>query len=102
MKPTLMNIRERAKNPEFYDRTRDMETALAWSSIRRVLREAGREELFAYIQSVRLTDKNIVISTGKPIVNEEIRQFRTLIITELNITLTRIHGRGNKEKLQLI
>ncbi len=99
MKPTLMNIRERAKNTEYYDRTRDMEVALAWNSIKKTLQEVWREELFAYIKSVRLTEKSVVITTEKPIVNEEIRNYRGHLLRNIIISLESLR---KKSELKLI
>lgn len=56
-----------------YRNRRDIETALAWNAVKKTLIELGREELFAYIKSVKITEKNITIMTGKPIVNEELK-----------------------------
>ena len=56
-----------------YRSRRDIETALAWSAVKKTLTELGREELFDYIQSVKVTEKNITIKTSKPIVNEELK-----------------------------
>ena len=39
MKPTLINIAKRTQNTEYYDRSRDMETALAYNSIKKALIE---------------------------------------------------------------
>lgn len=93
MKPTLINIKERERNTEYYDRTRDMETALAWNSIKKTLIEWKQEILFDYIQSVRLTDKNMVISTWKPIVNAELKIYTKNILTHFNTTIQSIGGR---------
>lgn len=98
MKPTLLNIRERAIHPEFYDKTRDMETSIAWSSIKKTLENIGSENLFSYIKSVRLTEKNIVITTGKPIVNQELKNHRETIIHNTNNALSAI---GAKKRLNL-
>lgn len=64
-----------------------METALAWNAIKKILVQEKREELFAYIQSVRLTEKNIVITTEKPIVNSELKMHSEAILTLANTSL---------------
>jgi hypothetical protein len=82
MKKIILSIRER--NPLYYDKSRDMETALAWNAIQKTLATAWREELFDYIQSVRLTEKSIIITTGKPVVNLELRNYREAIFARIN------------------
>lgn len=79
-----LNLAIRARNPDYYDKSRDMETALAYNAIKKVLQSEWREELFGYIKSVKLTDKNIVITTGKPIVNAEIKMYREKILDSVN------------------
>lgn len=71
MKRIDISIRER--NPLYHDRSRDIETALAWSAVRKTLFEAEREELFEQIQSVKVTEKYITVRSGKPIINSELR-----------------------------
>lgn len=58
--------------PSDYRKEKDILTALAWNAIKKTLEEKNREQIFPYIQSVRLTDKYIVITTGKPLINEEL------------------------------
>lgn len=82
-----LNLAIRARNPLYYDKSRDMETALAYNAIKKVLQSEWREELFAYIKSVKLTDKNIELTTGKPIVNAEIKMYREMILKDINIGL---------------
>lgn len=79
-----LNLAIRARNPDYYDKSRDMETALAYNAIKKVLQSEWREELFGYIKSVKLTDKNIVITTGKPIVNAELKVYREKILENIN------------------
>lgn len=79
-----LNLAIRARNPEYYDKSRDMETALAYNAIKKVLQSEWREELFAYIKSVKLTDKNIVITTGKPVANAELKMYRERILESVN------------------
>ncbi len=62
------------KTSSIYRTSHDIETALAWNAIKKVLVEAGREELFPYIQSVKVTEKYITLKTGKPLINAELRQ----------------------------
>jgi organic radical activating enzyme len=77
-----------------------MFTALAWSSVKKTLIEAEREELFAYITSVRLTDKSIVITTGKPVANEELKFYREKLLENVNISLSMMKGM-KREKIRL-
>lgn len=67
-----------------YRHRRDLETALAWNAVKKTLMTHGRDELFAYIQSVKVTEKNITITTNKPIVNEELRGYSLEFMTAIN------------------
>lgn len=58
----------------------DIETALAWNIIKKVLHETGRQELFESIKSVKVTEKYITIHTGKPIINAELLNLKGLIL----------------------
>lgn len=62
------------KTSSTYRTGHDIETALAWNVIKKVLVEAGREELFPYIQSVKVTEKYITLKTGKPLINAELHR----------------------------
>ena len=64
-----------------------MEIALVWSAVKKTLVEVGQEKLFGYITSVRLSEKYIAITTGKPIVNAELRLFSELILIRVNAGL---------------
>lgn len=75
-----------------YRHRRDIETAIAWNAVKKTLSELEREELFGYIQSVKVTDKNITISTGKPIVNAEIRLCSEKILASINKGLKTIRS----------
>jgi hypothetical protein len=99
MKPTLINIAKRTQNTEYYDRSRDIETALAWHSTKKILIESKREELFGYITSIRLSEKNIVITTGKPIVNTELKEYIESILKNFNETIPSLGGR-KREKIR--
>lgn len=82
---TLMeriNLASRTRNGPYYDRSRDIETALAWNAIKKALHEAGREDLFGYIKSVKIAQKYITIRTEKPIVNEELRSLSSIYLAE--------------------
>lgn len=83
-----INLSHHERNPDYYDRDRDIFTALAWSAVRKTLIEAGREELFIYITSVRLTDRSVVITTGKPVVNSELSLYREKLLENVNISLS--------------
>ena len=67
-----------------YRKRRDIETAIAWNAVKKTLSELGREDLFSYILSVKVTEKNIIITTGKPIVNEELKLIRSHILQNVN------------------
>lgn len=99
MKPTLINIAKRTQNTEYYDRSRDIETALAWHSTKKILIESKREVLFSYITSIRLTERNIVITTGKPIVNAELKIYTELMLKNFNETIMSLGG-NKREKIR--
>jgi organic radical activating enzyme len=56
-----------------------MMTALAWNAVKKTLQDVEREELFAYIKSIYVGEKTVTISTGKPIVNTELKIYRELL-----------------------
>jgi len=95
-----LNLAIRARNPDYYDKSRDMETAIAWNAVKKTLAEVGREELFGYIKSVKLTEKNVVITTGKPVANAELKIYREQLLESVNQGLGGI-GVMNREKLLL-
>ena len=97
----LLDLASRARNPDYYDKSRDMETAIAWNAVKKTLVEVGREELYSYIKSVKLTDKNIVISTGKPIVNAELKIYREELVESVNQGLCGI-GVMKREKVRML
>lgn len=93
-----MNLSQHERNPGYYNRDRDIWLALAWNAIKRTLTEVGQEKLFEYITSVRLTEKNIVITTGKPIVNAELRMYSEEILSSINMSLVQFQ-RIKREKI---
>jgi hypothetical protein len=96
-----IQLAHRERNPDYYDRERDMFTALAWSGVKKTLIEAEREELFAYITSVRLTDASIVITTSKPIANAELKLYREKLLENINTSLSMMKG-VNREKIRFL
>ena len=52
---------------------RDIETALAWNAIKKALQNLGKDELFKYIESIKITEKYIILKTGKPLINQEFK-----------------------------
>lgn len=84
MKPELINLASCEKNPDYYDKSRDMETALAWSAIQKTLLNMDRSDLSKYIKSVKLSDRTIVITTTKPIANAEILIYSEQILLNAN------------------
>lgn len=79
-----------------YRKRRDIETAIAWNAVKKTLIELGREDLFEYIQSVKVTEKNIILTTGKPIVNAELKLIASTILQNVNIGLKTI---GSLERI---
>lgn len=60
---TLLDLSSRAINPDYHDKSRDMETALAWNTLQKTLTNTGKGILFKYIKSIKISDKNITICT---------------------------------------
>ncbi|NRH20951.1 DUF721 domain-containing protein [Candidatus Gracilibacteria bacterium] len=87
---TLLNLASREKNPDYHDKTRDMETALAWNAVQKTLLNMDRGDLSKYIKSVKLSDKTIVISTTKPIVNAELKIYQEQILRTANESFRQI------------
>ncbi len=79
-----------------YRKRRDIETAIAWNAVKKILIELSREDLFEYIQSVKVTDKNVTLMTGKPIVNEELKFHGSKILQNVNMGLKTI---GSLERI---
>ncbi len=74
MKPTLIDIRGNTPN-EYYDRSRDIETALLWNAIKKTLTEIWREELYGYIQNIRANENTVTLMIGKPLINGEFKPY---------------------------
>ncbi len=87
-----MNLSQHERNPSYYNRDRDMWLALAWNAIKKTLTEVGQEKLFEYITSVRLTEKNIIITTGKPLVNAELRMCSEEILLSANMSFAQFQS----------
>lgn len=87
---TLINLASREKNPNYHDKTRDMETALAWNAIQKTLLNMDRGDLSKYIKSVRITDRTIVITTTKPIANTELKIYQERILENANTSFDQI------------
>lgn len=85
-----IDLAKRTRASEYHDRTRDMETALAWSNIKKVLILTHREELFEMIQSVKVTEKYITLSTKKPIVNAELSLLREDMLAAINLSFEKM------------
>lgn len=82
-----LNLSEHARNPDYYNRDRDILVALAWNAVKKTLTELGREELFSYIKSIRLTEKSVILTTNKPIVNTELRYIRSSLLNAVNTSI---------------
>lgn len=85
-----LDLSIRARNPDYHDKTRDIETALAWNAVRKTLENMGRIELVEYIKSVKISEKYITIFTEKPIVNSELKIYTEDILSRLNTSLESI------------
>ncbi len=98
MKPVLMDLKNREKNPDYHDKSRDMETALVWNAIQKTLINMDRVDLCKYIKSVKLWDRTIVITTTKPIANAELRIYSEQMLSFANEGLERI-GSVSRDKI---
>jgi hypothetical protein len=56
-----------------------MLTALACNGVKKTLKNIEREDLFTYIKSVYVGETTVTISTGKPVVNTELKIYRELL-----------------------
>ncbi len=90
MKPTLMQLKHREKNPVYHDKSRDMETALVWNAVQKTLLNMNRTDLLPYIQSVKISDRTFVITTTRPIANAELSIYSEQILSSANESLVRI------------
>lgn len=97
---TLLNLASREKNPDYHDKTRDIETALAWNAIQKTLLNLDRWDLSKYIKSVKLSDKTIVITTTKPIANAELHIYTEQILQNANESFDQIKS-VRREKIIL-
>ena len=97
---TLLNLASREINPAYHDKTRDIETALAWNAVQKIFLNMDRSDLSKYIKSVKLTDKTIVITTTKPIANAEIRIYTEQILNNANESFEKIKS-TQREKIIL-
>lgn len=87
---TLLDLSSRAINPDYHDKSRDIETALAWNAIQKTLLNLDRGDLSKYIKSVKLSGKTIVITTTKPIANAELRIYTEQILKTANESFDQI------------
>lgn len=87
---TLLDLSSRAINPDYHDKSRDIETALAWNAVQKTLLNMDRGDLSKYIKSVKLSDKTMVITTTKPIVNAELKVYIPQILMNANESFRQI------------
>lgn len=93
-----LHLADREKNPDYHDKSRDMETALVWNAVQKTLINMSRLELIPYVKSVKLWERTIVITTTKPIANAELRIYSEQILSNANESLERI-GSIKREKI---
>lgn len=96
-----IDLREHQRDPKYYNRDHDMETALAWNAVKKTLTELGRSDLYEYIESIKVTEKNIIITTHRPIVNAEMRQYSHKLRDTLRHTLRIMSGDYQKWTLRI-
>jgi len=97
---TLLNLASREINPQYHDKTRDIETALVWHAVQKTLLNLDRWDLSKYIKSIKITDKTIVITTTKPIANAEIRIYIEQMLKHANESFDHIKS-TRREKIIL-
>ena len=62
-----IDIRKHARDPKYYNRDRDIETALVWNAVKKTLENSAREALFKTIKSIKISERTILITTEKPL-----------------------------------
>lgn len=92
----LINLSKHSKKWGNYHRRRDMETALAWNTIQKTLTRLEKWALIPYIKYVKITEQTVIISTEKPIINNELRSIEKYLITDINTALSLFHGYTGK------
>ena len=95
-----LNLADREKNPDYYDKSRDMETALAWNAVQKTLINMDRIDLCKYIKSVKLSDRTIVVTTTKPIANAELKIYTEQMLANANESFALIQV-PKREKIML-
>lgn len=95
---SLLNLASREKNPDYHDKSRDMETALAWNAVQKTLINMDRGDLSKYIKSVKLSERTIVVTTTKPIANAELRIYGEQILWSANESFDQIKA-ARREKI---
>ena len=82
--------------PSDFRESHDIHTALAWNAVKKILIENNREELFGHIHSIRLSEKYIIITTEKPIVNAEIKMYAENVLSRFHESMKAFGGQTRK------
>ncbi len=85
-----LHLKDRKKNPDYHDKSRDMETALVWNAVQKTLLNMDRMDLIPYIRSVKISERTFVITTTRPIANAELSIYSEQILSFSNESLVRI------------
>lgn len=86
--------------PSDFRHSQDIHTALAWNAVKKILTQKGKEKIFSEIKSVRISDTYIIISTGRPLINNEIRMYSEEILEKFHESM-RSFGWGMRKGIRL-
>lgn len=75
-----IDIKKHARDTAYYNRDRDMETALVWNALKKTLKELSQEELFPTIKSVKIGERTITITTERPLMNNILKIHQEILL----------------------
>ncbi len=85
----LLNIREHSGD---YKSHRDIETAIAWSTVKKFLTEKNLNAIFDEISGIKITEKNISIVVRSQIAKTELSLYKEDISALITQKLSAIYG----------
>lgn len=89
----LINLRDASLK---YQKPIEIETALAWNSIKKILEKNNKLELWEYIKAVKITKKTITIITNKPIAKSELNLIKEEIFEAIKSSLEKNYNSINR------
>lgn len=89
----LINLRDASLK---YQKPIEIETALAWNSIKKILKKNNKLELWEYIKAVKITEKTITIITNKPIAKSELNLIKEEIFEAIKSSLEKNYNSINR------